>query len=106
MAYNSKTESNIKDNAQLNINAIGKDMKSDIDSLKTNIVGLAHKAMESGAETVSEVKKRAESELSKMREVGAEGLKKAEERVREKPAKSIAMAFAAGILANILFGRK
>ncbi len=79
-----------------------KDIKEDLKSLKTNIVGLAHQAVETGAEGVSEARKMAGEQIKRLRSSGAETLEKAESRIRERPAQSVAIAFLAGVLVNAL----
>ena len=83
-----------------------KEVKGDIDSLKNNIVGLAHKAIDASSDSVKDAKKMAAVEFDKLRTASVSGLKKTEERIRDKPAQSIAIAFLAGVLVNALFGRK
>lgn len=109
---NVKTESytqeikDAKENLRDNLREETQEIKKDIQSLKGNIVGLANKAIETGSESMGEVRRKAGEELERLRTAGSNGLHKAEERVRAKPAQSIAVAFIAGFLLNTLFGRK
>jgi ElaB/YqjD/DUF883 family membrane-anchored ribosome-binding protein len=83
-----------------------REVKGDLDSLKNNIVGMAHKAIDASSDGVSDAKKMAVAEFDKLRTASANGLKRTEERIRDKPAQSIAIAFLAGVLVNAVFGRK
>lgn len=103
---NQKPDTYTKDGLKANLREDTQEIKKDIESLKGNIVGLAHKAIDSGADSVADVREKAGAQMDRLRAAGAEGMKKAEERVREKPGQSIAVAFIAGILINAIFGRK
>ncbi len=94
------------DNAGEKMYDTAREIKGDVESLKNNIVGLAHKAIDTGAESMTEAKRRAAEEFDRLRDASANGLKMTEERIRDKPAQSIAIAFLAGFLVNALFGRK
>jgi ElaB/YqjD/DUF883 family membrane-anchored ribosome-binding protein len=101
--YETKVETAV---AKTNISNDLSSIKSDLSSLKTNIVGLAKDALENGTENLTERSKQATRELGRLRTYGAEKLRVGEDYVREKPSQSVAVAFIAGILVNMLFSRK
>ena len=92
------------------INGSGHDdlmsLREDIECLRKDLSSLAGKALDTGAESVSRLRGMAEDEVSRLREYGTAGLKKAEDTVREKPGQSMAVAFLAGIIINALLFKK
>ena len=77
------------------IGRIGDDLKS----LKTNVSDLASHVKEDGMNDIAQV---AKSEYENIAQLG----KKVEKKVKEQPAKSIAIAFAGGVLLSFLLGRR
>jgi ElaB/YqjD/DUF883 family membrane-anchored ribosome-binding protein len=83
-----------------------KDIRKDIDSLKSNVVGLARHLRDIGADKAQVVASSVRDQADVLKATGAEALDKAEDKVRAAPAQSVAIAFAAGILASYLLGRR
>ncbi|MGQ0527374.1 MAG: DUF883 family protein [Alphaproteobacteria bacterium] len=81
-----------------------KDIKNDLESLKTNVVGLGKNVQENGADLTAELKEKVQQRISKLQEKGKGELHRMEDRVKDKPAKSMAVAFFAGLVASWLFG--
>lgn len=82
------------------------DIRDDLDSLKTNVVELTKHVKKDGIIQSKELKDVAIERLQDMKSTGKEQVKKIERRVKEKPAQSIAVAFAAGLAASFLLGRR
>jgi ElaB/YqjD/DUF883 family membrane-anchored ribosome-binding protein len=82
------------------------EIKEDLSSLKSNAVELAHHVKKNGEAQTQEFKKLAAQELDVLKETGRTQLKKIEERVKEKPGQSIAIAFASGLAISYLLGRR
>jgi len=83
------------------------EIKEDLDSLKDNVVALTkHVKKESvvQAEVISDTAKERIA-LAKLR--GQQEVKKVEKQIKAKPAQSVAIAFAGGLLASMLIrGRR
>jgi len=82
------------------------EIREDIDSLKSNIVELTrHVKAETGVRT-DVIKKGLLSQVASIRSSGVAQYEKLEGQVKEKPTQSLALAFAGGIIASYLFGRR
>lgn len=82
------------------------DIKDDIESLKNNVIQLTHQLKESGIQQTKAFKKTASVQFSELKDNGQKQMEKVESHVREKPAQSIAAAFAVGVIASLLLGRR
>mgnify|MGYP003394935285 CR=1 FL=1 len=82
------------------------DIREDIESLKTNVVELTHHIQENGMAVGTEIAKNARRRLLEVRERGQEQFNKIEKQIKEKPAQSLAVAFATGFVASYLFGHR
>lgn len=71
------------------------DIKEDLQSLKSNVVTLAQDIKNGGGAV-------ARDSLDHLKAVGQEGFDKIENRVREKPGQSLALAFCAGLALSYL----
>jgi hypothetical protein len=82
------------------------EIRGDIDSLKSNIVELTrHVKAETGVRT-DVIKKGLLSQVASFKSSGVQQYEKLEGQVKAKPAQSLAIAFAAGIVASYLLGRR
>jgi ElaB/YqjD/DUF883 family membrane-anchored ribosome-binding protein len=81
------------------------DIRDDIDSFAANVLGLAQSLRDMGNERARIAVDYMRSQLDDLKASGTEAVHKAETTVREKPVQSIAIAFAAGVLASLLFNR-
>lgn len=77
------------------INEIGNDLQS----LKSNVGELATHVKKDGLKNISEL---AREEYRSFAEMGH----RLEERIKNQPVQSIALAFAGGLLASLFFGRR
>ncbi len=82
------------------------DIKSDLDSLKSNVVELTNHIKNDGAAQSQVLKKAALKQVGEIKKGGEKQLKLVEGRVREKPVQSLAAAFAAGLFASLILGRR
>ncbi len=82
------------------------DIREDLDSLKNNVVELTRHLKKEGKKEAAEIKDIAMDRLEEIKTSGRRQLKSVERRVKQKPAESVAIAFAAGIVASFLFGRR
>jgi ElaB/YqjD/DUF883 family membrane-anchored ribosome-binding protein len=83
-----------------------KGIKKDLSSLKANTVGLARHVQADGVEQAAALSEKTQDLVARLKEKSATEFHKIEDQVRAKPGQSIAMAFAAGIVASFLFGRR
>lgn len=82
------------------------DIKQNVNELKSNTTDLARHVYADGREALSEAGTKAARSFGHIREAGSVELKKLEGRVRENPGQSVLVAFAAGLIASFIFGRK
>jgi ElaB/YqjD/DUF883 family membrane-anchored ribosome-binding protein len=78
------------------------DIRDDLDSLKTNVVGLSRHIKEDGEAQTRELKKLAFSRWAKMKLTGKDYYDRTEAQVKAQPLKSVALAFGAGMLARTI----
>lgn len=82
------------------------DIKNDISSLKSNAVSLGHHLADDGKEKLHEAGGQLKTFLSACKKDGARYYHDAEEKVRQNPGQSIALAFAGGLLLSALLKRR
>jgi len=75
-------------------------------NLKENVVGLARSLKETSVDKAHVAADYVNNRVEDLKYSGADALKKIETRIKEKPSQSVAIAFAAGILASFLLGRR
>lgn len=75
-------------------------------SLKNNTVDLARHVKEDGSIQTSIMSDKAGKMYDRLKVKGVQQFERAEVLVKEKPAKSMAIAFAVGAVASYLLGRK
>ncbi|TNE36518.1 MAG: hypothetical protein EP348_06935 [Alphaproteobacteria bacterium] len=78
------------------------DLKEDLASLKSDVETLSKSLSANGAEQAGRFREQAKAKIHHLSERGREGLHKVEEQVQDKPGQSLAIAFAAGFLTNML----
>ena len=81
-------------------------IQQDLTSLKNNTVVLAQRVKEEGARRASALGDESVKLYERAKEQGMEGLRKAEDSVRDNPLRGVAIAFASGFLASLLLRRK
>jgi len=79
------------------------DIKEDLTSLKNDIAKLYGHVYKDGGKQVKEF---ASDQIHRAQDAGRDGIKKLEHQVTSKPAQSVAIAFAAGVVASFLLARK
>lgn len=82
------------------------DIKKDIDSLKSNTVALTSHLADDGKEKLHEAGGQLRTFLSACKKDGAKYYHEAEDKVRQNPGQSIALAFAGGLLLSALLKRR
>tara|TARA_B100001971_G_C18003746_1_gene438683 strand:+ start:433 stop:717 length:285 start_codon:yes stop_codon:yes gene_type:complete len=82
------------------------DIREDLDSLKSNVVELTKHVQKDGKEQTKEVQKALTKQVETLQEESAKRLEGIKNHVREKPAQSIGIAFATGLVASLLLGRR
>ncbi len=81
------------------------DIKSDLDSLRSNVVQLTRHLKHDGLETAANVKELLKESMEELRTKGEESLHRVEDKVRDNPRNSVLLAFGAGVLASLLLRR-
>lgn len=82
------------------------DIESDINNLKTDAVEFAKHVKQDGEEHAHELKAILKSKLKLAKAKAQNELKVLEAKVQKKPGQTLAMAFAGGVIASILLGRR
>ncbi|MEZ0223964.1 MAG: hypothetical protein ACAH83_05380 [Alphaproteobacteria bacterium] len=78
------------------------DIRSDLESLKTNVKSLSQHLQSDGKEKAEQVKSAISEGLDTLMIKGDKGLVALEESVKDNPRRSLVMAFLAGFAINIL----
>lgn len=78
-------------------------IRQDLESLKTNVVELGEHVQAKGKDEADRLGDMALERFSKLKRSAADEYHKAEKQVKAKPGQSIAIAFAAGLIASALF---
>jgi len=82
------------------------DIKNDLDSLKNNVVELTKHIKSDGADKSHQLAQDLSQRLLELKDSGRSELDKVAQHVQQKPGQSLAIAFAAGLLASVLLGRR
>ncbi len=82
------------------------EIREDLDALRHNVVSLTRHVKAEGSAQAEDFKVAALERFAAMRDTGKEQLKSAEQRVKARPVQSVAVAFAAGVVASYLLGRR
>ena len=82
------------------------DIREDLDSLKNNVIELTRAMKKDGAAKTEAVKDAAAHRIEDLKISGKAQVKNMERHVKAKPAESIAIAFAAGLVTSFLIGRR
>jgi ElaB/YqjD/DUF883 family membrane-anchored ribosome-binding protein len=81
------------------------DVRDDVKSLKENVSALGQSLKDEACAKTSELKDLASEKLEDVMKRGDESLKFLDDEVKANPRSAVAIAFAAGILANFLLRR-
>lgn len=82
------------------------DIREDLNSLKSNVVELTKHVRHDGAAQTTELKKMLMGRLKGFQSSGQKQIQNVEKRIADKPAKSVAIAFAAGLAASMFLSRR
>ncbi len=78
------------------------ELKEDLASLKQHMSELTASLKRDGVQEAQKVGEKAKEKLGDLKDRGQQGIHHLEDRVKEKPAQSVMIAFAAGFLASML----
>lgn len=78
------------------------ELKEDLASLKKHVSELTASLKQDGVAEAEKLSAKAKEKLGDLKDRGQQGLHSLEDRVKEKPGQSVAIAFAAGFLASML----
>lgn len=81
------------------------DIRHDLESLKNNVVELTRHVQENGSDRAQVLRQKARRQVSNLRSQSRHQMQEMEERIKEHPAQSMAVAFIAGLAASLLLGR-
>ena len=83
-----------------------RDASETVDALQENVVGLVQHAKDVGNNKAQQVADYVQEQADNLRLSSTNALARVEDRIRAKPGQSVGIAFAAGILASFLLGRR
>lgn len=83
-----------------------KDIVSGVHDVKENVVGLVRSARAEAADKTHIAGDYVRERMEDLKASGADALQKAERHIQTKPGQSVAIAFAAGLFARFLLGRR
>jgi ElaB/YqjD/DUF883 family membrane-anchored ribosome-binding protein len=78
------------------------EIREDLDSLKDNVIELTKHLKQDGMDQAEAVGTVAKKRLNGLKTQSRKELKKVEDQVKKKPAQSLAIAFASGLVASLL----
>lgn len=81
------------------------DIRSDLETLKTDIVRLTQHVGESGVQTAYSAADLLRRKANSAKKFGKAEMVKAEKHIKERPVRSVALAFAAGLVFSLLLRR-
>lgn len=82
------------------------EIKDDLNSLTSNVVGLAKNIKDLGADKARLAGDYIRTGIEEVKASSAEALEKTEDLIKSKPRQSMAIAFAAGLLTSYLLARR
>ena len=85
---------------------IQRDLSETADDIKENVVGIVQHAKDVGNDKAHQATNYVHERADNLRLAGRDALSRVEDRIRSKPGQSVGIAFAAGILASFLLGRR
>jgi ElaB/YqjD/DUF883 family membrane-anchored ribosome-binding protein len=92
--------------AKAPLNKAGQEIFSNVQDIKEDVAGLARSLRDTSAEKARAATDYVQDRVNDLKETGAEVIDKTERRIKASPGKSVAIAFAAGLLASYLLGRR
>lgn len=91
---------------KLNPAKIDKETFSGIGDFKENVVGLARDIRDASADKAHDAADYVRDRMDDLKTSGTDAVEKIEKRIQSKPGQSVAIAFVAGIVTSLLFGRR
>jgi ElaB/YqjD/DUF883 family membrane-anchored ribosome-binding protein len=88
------------------LGAINEALRTLRDDVKKDMANLKDQIVEEGRHEAKYLKKRAREGYEEVQDMGLRSLGDLEKRVKANPTQSVALAFAAGIVASVLLGRR
>lgn len=85
---------------------LSRDIKDSLDTLQSNVIDLAQNIRAVSADKANMAADFARDRADDLKDMGADALKKTEKSIKASPGRSVAIAFAAGILTSLLLGRR
>ncbi len=82
------------------------ELRSDINALKQDLSSLSQHAIAAGAEGAAQLRQQAGDSYDQLKSASLRNMERLETRIREKPAQSMAIAFAVGAVVSMLFGSR
>lgn len=82
------------------------ELKDDLSALKKHVSDLMARTKRDGLEGAEKIGVRAKEKLDDLKDLGSHRIQQVEDRVKENPVQSIAIAFAAGFLASMLLRKR
>jgi ElaB/YqjD/DUF883 family membrane-anchored ribosome-binding protein len=83
-----------------------KELLRNVNDIKENVVNLAQNLKDVGRERATVAADYVRDQVENIKETSAEAMEEVEERIKSRPAQSLAIAFAAGALMSYLFSRR
>ncbi len=78
----------------------------EVQNIKENVVGLAHKLQETSAEAAEHTIQYAQDQAKHLKSTGQEAMKEVEKQIKSNPYQSTLLAFLAGAAMSYLFKRR
>ena len=82
------------------------DIKSDLESLKSNVIELTKHLKEAGKKDVKNLKNEAVEKLEVVKTKSEEQIDAIKENVQNNPMQAVGIAFVTGLFASVLLGRR
>lgn len=82
------------------------EIKTDLESLKTNVVELTEHVRKDGERQAAAATETVSEKVSEFAYKGEKKISSLKRTVKERPAESVGAAFAAGLILSAIFGRK
>lgn len=96
----------VKDDINKEASHAVEEIREDISALKSNVVDLARNLREIGVTGAHVTADYLREQVDGLKNNSTLVMEKTEERIKSSPAQSVAVAFAAGVIASYLFNRR
>jgi len=82
------------------------EIRKDIDTLKSDVIALTEDLKKAGSSTKQEAISYVNKNIDSWKAAGTNAVEKVEGHIKERPARSMTIAFVTGIVASYLFSRR